>query len=102
MKEVNTDKIISYVSKLQKEDGSFMGDKWGEVDTRFSYCGVSCLDLLNSLEKINVKTAASYVLACKNFDGSFGGIPDAESHAAYVFCCTGTLKIIGYSSSYDQ
>lgn len=35
-----------------------MGDKWGEVDTRFSYCGVSCLDLLSSLNKINVPKAA--------------------------------------------
>jgi geranylgeranyl transferase type-2 subunit beta len=43
---------------LQKEDGSFMGDKWGEVDTRFSYCGVSCLDLLNSLDKINKQKTA--------------------------------------------
>jgi geranylgeranyl transferase type-2 subunit beta len=54
-----------------------MGDKWGEVDTRFSYCAVSCLDLLNSLNKVNIKKAAEYVLRCRNFDGSFGGIPDA-------------------------
>lgn len=87
---------------LQKEDGSFMGDKWGEVDTRFSYCGVSCMDLLGALDQIDAKMAADYVLRCRNFDGSFGGIPDAESHAAYVFCCAGTLKITGYDSSYDQ
>jgi geranylgeranyl transferase type-2 subunit beta len=87
---------------LQKDDGSFMGDKWGEVDTRFSYCAVSSLDLLSSLDKINVKKAAEYVLKCRNFDGSFGGIPDAESHAAYVFCCVGALKIIGYGDSYDK
>lgn len=79
-----------------------MGDKWGEVDTRFSYCGVSCLDLLNALHKINVPKAAQFVLKCRNFDGSFGGIPDAESHAAYVFCCVGTLQIIGHVDSYDK
>jgi geranylgeranyl transferase type-2 subunit beta len=32
-----------------------MGDKWGEIDTRFSYCGVSCLKLLGALNKINIK-----------------------------------------------
>lgn len=42
------------------------------------------------------------MLSCKNFDGSFGGIPDAESHAAYVFCCVGTLKITGFMNSFDQ
>lgn len=94
--------MVEYIRSLQKEDGSFMGDKWGEVDTRFSYCAASCLDLLNSLSRINVQKLAEYILRCKNFDGSFGGIPDAESHAAYVFCCVGTLKIIGYGHSYDQ
>lgn len=79
-----------------------MGDKWGEVDTRFSYCGVSCLYLIGALDQINVEKAAEYVLNCRNFDGSFGGIPDAESHAAYVFCCAGTLKIIGYDHAYDK
>ena len=58
-------------------DGSFFGDKWGEVDTRFSYCGVSCLALLNALNKVDTNKAADYVLSCRNFDGSFGGIPDA-------------------------
>ena len=80
---------------MQQPNGSFFGDKWGEVDTRFSYIAVSCLNLLNALEKINKEKAVEYVLSCRNFDGSFGGIPDAESHAAYVFCCVGTLKITG-------
>lgn len=79
-----------------------MGDKWGEVDTRFSYCGVSCLYLLKALDQIDIRKAAEYVLSCKNFDGSFGGIPDAESHAAYVFCCVGTLKITGFIDSFDH
>ena len=90
------------MSGLQQSNGSFFGDKWGEVDTRFSYCAVSCLALLNALDKINIDTATNYILRCKNFDGSFGGIPDAESHAAYVFCCVGTLKILGKTHLFDQ
>lgn len=43
---IDTSKVSNYVASLQKEDGSFMGDKWGEVDTRFSYCAISCLTLL--------------------------------------------------------
>jgi prenyltransferase beta subunit len=38
--------VVSYVTKLQNEDGSFCGDQWGEVDTRFSMCAVACLALL--------------------------------------------------------
>lgn len=40
------DKVVEFVSGLQQEDGSFFGDKWGEVDTRFSFCAVACLALL--------------------------------------------------------
>lgn len=35
-----------------------------------------------------------FILNCYNYDGSFGGIPDMESHAAYVFCAIGSLKIL--------
>lgn len=40
------DKIISYVKQLQQDDGSFAGDKWGEIDTRYSFCALACLSLL--------------------------------------------------------
>ncbi len=55
-------------------------------------------------------SACEFVLSCRNFDGSFGGLPDMESHGAYVFCCVGklwynfvgTLKIGGYLETIDQ
>ena len=43
---VDVHKIVEYVSGLQLADGSFTGDKWGEVDTRFSFCAIACLALL--------------------------------------------------------
>lgn len=72
-----------------------MGDDNGEVDTRFSYCAVSALSLLNKLDSIDRVGARNFVLQCKNIDGSFGGQLGAESHAAYVFTAIGTLKILG-------
>lgn len=45
---INTEKVAKYVKDLQQENGSFFGDKWGEVDTRFSFCAVACLSLLVS------------------------------------------------------
>lgn len=42
------DQVVGYVANLQQPDGSFMGDKWGEVDSRFSFCAVACLSLLVS------------------------------------------------------
>jgi geranylgeranyl transferase type-2 subunit beta len=34
-----------------------------------------------------------YTLSCKNFDGGFGAVPGAESHAGQIFCCIGALSI---------
>lgn len=81
------------VASLQQPDGSFFGDQWGEVDTRFSYCAVNCLSLLNRLDAVDVEKTIEFVLRCKNFDEGFGCVPGAESHAGQVFCCVATLAI---------
>lgn len=44
--EINIDNVVKYVVSLQQIDGSFFGDKWGEVDTRFSFCAVAILALI--------------------------------------------------------
>jgi geranylgeranyl transferase type-2 subunit beta len=38
---VDVDAVCKYVASLQQPDGSFFGDQWGEIDTRFVYCAVS-------------------------------------------------------------
>lgn len=59
LKDVNREKVISFVASLQQPDGSFAGDKWGEIDTRFSYCALSCLSLLGALEEGHIDKAAT-------------------------------------------
>ena len=66
---------------LQQEDGSFCGDEWGEIDSRFSYCALSCMTLLGRLGELDVKKAVEWLDQCKNFDGAYGCVPGAESHA---------------------
>ena len=91
---INTERLVNYVKSLQNEDGSFSGDYAGEVDTRFSYCAVSIMALLDRLDEIDRGKARDFVLSCQNSDGAFGGVPAAESHAAYVFTAIGALKIL--------
>ena len=79
-----------------------MGDYAGEVDTRFSYSALSALKLLGKLDLIDQKKARDYVLRCNNIDGAFGGVPGAESHAAYTFCSIGALKILGDEDLIDR
>jgi len=105
---LEVDKICSFVCSLQLDDGSFAGNSWGEVDTRFSYCALSTLSILGRLgggttagvssdggveAQVDITKAAEFIIACQNFDGGFGSCPGAESHAGQIFCCVGALSI---------
>lgn len=89
------DAVAAQIAALQQPDGSFVGDSYGEVDTRFSYCAILALSLLDRLSAINVPKAIEFILACKNFDEAFGAVPTAESHAGQTFCCVAALAIVG-------
>lgn len=78
---IDTDAVATYVALLQNSDGSFCGDGWGEVDTRFSYCAVATLAIIGKLHTIDTQKAVEYLVNCMNFDGGFGSVPHAESHA---------------------
>ena len=60
------DKLADYMASLQNPDGSFSGDMGGEVDTRFSYCAVSALSLLNKLDKIDRNIAQHIIKTLSN------------------------------------
>lgn len=78
-----------------KTSGTFSGDRWGEQDTRFIFCGLLTLAILDRMDSIDVDQAITYVKACENLDGSYGRVPGAESHAGQVYTCVGTLALTG-------
>eukprot|EP00053_Salpingoeca_punica_P003128 m.41332 g.41332 ORF g.41332 m.41332 type:complete len:350 (-) comp11993_c0_seq1:265-1314(-) len=87
--------LVEYVKRLQRPDGSFAGDEFGEVDTRFVYAALGSLALVERLDAVDTDAAAAYVLACMNADGGFGLRPGAESHAGQTFCCIAALILCG-------
>jgi geranylgeranyl transferase type-2 subunit beta len=116
----NTHNKSTDVTSLQLPDGSFAGDRWGEVDTRFSYCALLTLSLVwrgrvpdegagggedaaaaadgergrrRQRRRALVGRCAAHVLRCRNFDGGFGAQPGGESHAGQVFTCVGVLAL---------
>ena len=95
--KLDVENIIGFIISLQQDDGSFAGDQWGEIDTRFSYCALSALSLLSDtsggLNSVDVSKAVDYIASCQNMDGGFGSMKGAESHAGQVFCCVGALAI---------
>lgn len=100
---IDTERCVQYVKSLQQPDGSFFGDKWGEIDTRFSCCALATLKLLNRLDAIDLDKAVDFVLACRNeIDGGFGRMPGSESHTAYVYCCISSLAIANRLDDIDK
>ena len=73
--------VAAYVHSLQQADGSFAGDDWGEVDTRYACCAVLSLSLLGRIEAIDSRSAGDYLRQCQNRDGGFGVARNTESHA---------------------
>ena len=99
------EKVVEFVSGLQNPDGSFRSypeEDPGETDTRYTFCSVATLTLLNKLDTINGDKAAEYVVKCQNFDGAFGVREGSESHAGQVFCCVGALKLLGRLNQIDS
>eukprot|EP00124_Ichthyophonus_hoferi_P005407 Ihof_evm2s775 gene=Ihof_evmTU2s775 len=106
--QLDAARIAKWVGGLQQEDGSFAGDIWGEIDTRFSFCALATFSLLNMLKEApsgqasatgltcpygDIDKAISFITRCMNFDGGFGCTPGSESHAGQIFCCVGALAI---------
>lgn len=75
------------ISSLQKPSGVFAGDRFGETDTRFTYCAINALSLLDrkfitpGTAPFNIDNAVAHIRQCRNFDGAFGNDIGAESHA---------------------
>lgn len=86
--------IAEFITSLQLQDGSFQGDSYGEVDTRFVYNALSSLSILGKLTSDVIDKAVEFLQRCENFDGSFGMKPGAESHGAQVFTVLGALAIV--------
>lgn len=105
------------ILSLQTSSGCFAGDRFGETDTRFTFCSIAALSLLNRLSYLspeNTERAVDHIRRCRNFDGGFGSSEGAESHAGQgkpsarlnvedirveqsppkVFVCVGALAIL--------
>lgn len=97
--EIDALRVATWVASMQVDSGAIQGDKWGELDMRINYAATQCLALLGMLRLIDTAKLQQYTLSCVNFDGGFGMVPGAESHAAMAFTSLGTLSIL---SSYHR
>lgn len=93
--QINLCKLCWVLVSMCLEDGSVKGDQWGlEIDSRFSYSVLLALNILGRASDVDVNKIAEHVGKCRNFDGGFGTVPGAESHA-------GQSKFMAYKSIFD-
>ncbi|PWN28876.1 terpenoid cyclases/Protein prenyltransferase [Jaminaea rosea] len=92
--------VAFILSLFNPVTGLLYGDRSRlEEDNRFLYCAVNALAHLSALDRLDKERAVQGVLSCVNFDGGFGRVQGAESHAAQAFTCLGILSIL---SSLDR
>jgi prenyltransferase beta subunit len=88
---------LAVILSLQQPSGVFAGDAFGEIDNRFLYSAVNALSLLGRLHELDVDKTVGYIQRCKNFDGGFGAVIGAESHAAMGKSKSKSLRNVGCS-----
>ena len=98
--KVDLKKISEFVMSLyQESEGAFKGSQYGEIDARFCFSALYILKITGNPLPIK---CSEYFKKCKNFDGGFGGRPDAESHAAYIYCVVGGYAILDKIEEIDK
>lgn len=93
LSDEKANRICEFVLGLQLPDGSFAGDEFGEIDTRFVFVSLYILTILGRTDADVMLRAAAFILECQNFDGGFGMYPGAESHAAQMYTTIGALAL---------
>ena len=93
--------FVDIASLQDRKNGTFYGDQYGEPDTRFLYCALNALSLLQLLHFVDVPLAVSYIQRCVNADGGYGTSPGAETHSGQIFTCLAALSIAGRLDTVD-
>lgn len=90
------ERVVAFILSLfNEQSGLFWGDQSRlEEDNRFLYCAVNALAHLGALDRLDKERAVEGVLSCVNFDGGFGRVQGAESHAAQGECAISSKQII--------
>ncbi|TRM70007.1 terpenoid cyclases/protein prenyltransferase alpha-alpha toroid [Schizophyllum amplum] len=97
LERLDVDRVVKFILSLQQPSGVFAGDQFGEIDTRFTYCAINALSLLGRMgdwPEEGRQRCINYIRQCHNYDGGFGAVIGAESHAAQVCVCMAALTIL--------
>ncbi|XP_035223385.1 protein farnesyltransferase subunit beta-like isoform X2 [Stegodyphus dumicola] len=89
------EKLLQFLLRMKKPDGSFTLHKGSESDIRGVYCALSVAKLTNIWCPELIKGTAHWVSRCQTYEGGFGGVPYMEAHGGYTFCGFASLVLMG-------
>ncbi|GBN51621.1 Protein farnesyltransferase subunit beta [Araneus ventricosus] len=87
-------KLLKFLFRLKKKDGSFRMHEGSESDIRGVYCALSVAMLTSIWSQELTKNTAHWVSRCQTYEGGFGGVPDMEAHGGYTFCGLASLVLL--------
>lgn len=114
---VNRGKLLRWLRKLQRRDGSFGQCLWdgqavGGSDTRHSYLACSIRWMLRGdvrdevdsawVDDIDVDGAVTHIHRGQTYDGGLAEFPQNESHAGYVYCAVAALSLLDRPTHLDR
>ncbi|XP_054717750.1 protein farnesyltransferase subunit beta-like [Uloborus diversus] len=92
---IDREKLLNFLLRMRKPDGSFVMHEGSESDIRGVYCALSVAKLTNIWCPELIKGTAHWVSRCQTYEGGFGGVPDMEAHGGYTFCGFASLVLMG-------
>ncbi|XP_035223384.1 protein farnesyltransferase subunit beta-like isoform X1 [Stegodyphus dumicola] len=92
---IDREKLLQFLLRMKKPDGSFTLHKGSESDIRGVYCALSVAKLTNIWCPELIKGTAHWVSRCQTYEGGFGGVPYMEAHGGYTFCGFASLVLMG-------
>ncbi|KAF8781651.1 protein farnesyltransferase subunit beta-like [Argiope bruennichi] len=87
-------KLLNFLFRLKKRDGSFRMHEGSESDIRGVYCALSVAMMTSIWSQELTKNTAHWVSRCQTYEGGFGGVPDMEAHGGYTFCGLASLVLL--------
>ncbi|KAL1894277.1 geranylgeranyl transferase type-1 subunit beta [Ceratocystis pirilliformis] len=109
-RDVNRVVTLSWLRRLQREDGSFgevvnsEGQISGGRDMRYCYLAASVRWMLRGqhergsefwVEDINVEALVAHIRRAQTYDGGISESDYNESHAGYAYCAIAALALLG-------
>ncbi|KAG1825244.1 rab geranylgeranyltransferase [Suillus variegatus] len=100
---LDRDEMIDFVmSCWDEEAGAFSAHPDHDVHLLSTLSAIQILLMQNALNRVNVGRIVKFILSLQNFDGGFGHVAGAESHASQVFVCVAALAILDRLDEVDQ